>query len=38
VSDIFWSESLDRATYQLVERKRKVAQVFEADELRKVGV
>ncbi|RZK60089.1 MAG: hypothetical protein EOO59_07190 [Hymenobacter sp.] len=36
ISDIFWSESQDRATFQLVERKRKIAQVFEGEELRKV--
>lgn len=34
ISDVFWDEATDRATYQLVERKRKVRQVFEADELR----
>ncbi|UOR06075.1 hypothetical protein MUN82_03020 [Hymenobacter aerilatus] len=36
ISDVFWDEATDRATYQLVERKRKVRQVFEADELRLV--
>jgi hypothetical protein len=35
ISDIFWSESQDRATFQLVERKRKLARIFEPDELRK---
>jgi hypothetical protein len=35
VSDIFWSESQDRATYQLVERKRKLPQLFEPEQLRK---
>ena len=36
VSDIFWSESRDHATFQLVERKRKLARQFEPAELRKV--
>ncbi|WP_394340468.1 DUF6960 family protein [Hymenobacter oligotrophus] len=34
VSDIFWDESRDQARYQIVVRKKKVPQVFEADELR----
>jgi hypothetical protein len=37
ISDILWSESRDRATFQLVERKRKVPRLFEADELKKVA-
>jgi hypothetical protein len=36
ISDILWSESRDRATFQLVERKRKLPRLFEADELKKV--
>lgn len=36
ISDIYWSDSLDQASYQLVERKRKLARRFEADELRSV--
>jgi hypothetical protein len=36
ISDIFWSESQDRATFQVVERKRKLPQVFEGEQLRKV--
>ncbi|MBC6989243.1 DUF6960 family protein [Hymenobacter sp. BT491] len=34
ISDVFWNESSDRATYQIVEKKRKVKRVFEAEELR----
>ncbi|KAA9327034.1 hypothetical protein F0P96_17480 [Hymenobacter busanensis] len=34
VSDIFWDESAHRARYQMVVRKKKVPQVYEADELR----
>ena len=35
ISDIYWSESQDRATFQLVERKRKLARIFEPQELRR---
>jgi hypothetical protein len=34
VSDVFWNESTDTATYQIVERKRKLPRVFQASELR----
>ena len=34
VSDVFWDEATDTATFQIVERKRKVPRVFRADELR----
>ncbi|WP_400190157.1 DUF6960 family protein [Hymenobacter sp. B81] len=34
VSDIFWDERADRARYQVVVRKKKLPQVYEADELR----
>jgi hypothetical protein len=36
ISDIIWSESRDRASFQLVERKRKLPRLFEAEELKKV--
>ena len=34
ISDVFWSEAHSRASYQMVERKRKLARVFEEQELR----
>lgn len=34
ISDVYWSEADSRARYQLVERKRKVARVFEEAELK----
>ena len=34
VSDVFWDESTDTATYQIVERKRKLPKIFKASELR----
>lgn len=34
VSDVFWNEATDTATYQIVERKRKLPRVFAASELR----
>ncbi|MGI4832288.1 MAG: DUF6960 family protein [Janthinobacterium lividum] len=34
VSDVFWNEAAGRASYQLVERKRKLPQVFAETELR----
>ncbi|GGF24894.1 hypothetical protein GCM10011383_40570 [Hymenobacter cavernae] len=34
ISDVFWDEGADKARFQLVEKKRKVKRVFEADELR----
>jgi hypothetical protein len=36
ISDVFWDESGYRATYQIVEKKRKLKRVFEARELRLV--
>lgn len=36
ISDVFWNERADRATFQLVERKRKLARIFAAEELRLV--
>jgi len=33
VSDVFWNERTSRASYQLVERKRKLPQVFAEDAL-----
>ena len=33
ISDVFWSDRDDRATFQLVERKRKLARIFTAEEL-----
>ena len=37
ISDVYWDEHTDRATFQLVERKRKLARVFEAGELRAIN-
>jgi len=37
ISDVFWDERRDAATFQLVERKRKLPRVFEAEELRLAG-
>ena len=34
ISDVYWHEATHTATYQLVERKRKVARVFTEGELR----
>ncbi|UOQ71831.1 DUF6960 family protein [Hymenobacter cellulosilyticus] len=34
ISDVYWNEAQHRASFQLVEKKRKVKRVFEADELR----
>ena len=34
ISDVFWLESEEQARFQLVENKRKVSRVFEAEELR----
>ena len=34
ISDVYWHEATDTATYQMVERKRKVARVFSEGELR----
>ena len=34
ISDVFWDEATDTATYQIVERKRKLPRVFAAAELR----
>ena len=34
VSDVFWDEATDTATYQIVERKRKLPQMFRREELR----
>ena len=34
VSDVFWDETTDTATYQIVEHKRKLPQIFQAAELR----
>ena len=36
VSDVFWDERRDEASFQIVERKRKLPRVFEAGELRLV--
>jgi hypothetical protein len=33
VSDVFWNERISRASYQLVERKRKLPQVFAEEAL-----
>ncbi|WP_375419325.1 DUF6960 family protein [uncultured Hymenobacter sp.] len=33
ISDVFWLESEERARFQLVENKRKLSRVFEAEEL-----
>ena len=37
VSDVFWNERTSRASYQLVERKRKLPQVFAEDALQLAG-
>ena len=34
ISDVFWNEATDTATFQIVERKRKLPRVFAASELR----
>lgn len=34
VSDVYWNEATDQATYQIVERKRKLPRVYQASELR----
>ena len=34
ISDVFWDEATATATYQIVERKRKLPQRFQAQELR----
>ena len=34
ISDVFWDEATDTATFQIVERKRKLPTVFTAAELR----
>ena len=34
VSDVFWDEATDTATYQIVEHKRKLPRVFKSSELR----
>ena len=34
ISDVYWNEAQHRASFQLVEKKRKVKRVFEAEELR----
>jgi hypothetical protein len=34
VSDVFWDERTDTASYQIVQHKRKLPQVFAAHELR----
>jgi hypothetical protein len=34
VSDVYWDEARHRASYQLVERKRKLKRIFQAEELR----
>lgn len=36
ISDVYWDERRATATFQLVERKRKVSRVFEVHELRLV--
>lgn len=36
ISDVFWNESTNRASFQIVERKRKVKRIFEPEELRAV--
>jgi len=36
ISDVYWNESRDEPTYQMVERKRKLKRIFQADELRLV--
>ena len=34
ISDVFWDEATDTATYQIVQHKRKLPKVFAASELR----
>ncbi len=34
ISDVYWDEKNDTARFQMVERKRKLPRIFEADELR----
>ncbi|GAA4364836.1 hypothetical protein GCM10023185_34660 [Hymenobacter saemangeumensis] len=34
VSDVFWDETTDKASYQIVQHKRKLPRIFQADELR----
>jgi hypothetical protein len=34
ISDVFWDEVTSTARFQIVEKKRKLKRVFEADELR----
>lgn len=36
ISDVYWDEGLARPRFQMVEKKRKVKRVFEAEELREV--
>ncbi|MBX0288845.1 hypothetical protein K3G63_00260 [Hymenobacter sp. HSC-4F20] len=34
ISDVFWDEAADKARFQIVEKKRKLKRIFEAEELR----
>ena len=34
ISDVYWDEANDTFRFQIVERKRKLKRIFEADELR----
>ena len=34
ISDVYWDEAADKARFQIVEKKRKVKRIFEAEELR----
>ncbi|MCB2411212.1 DUF6960 family protein [Hymenobacter lucidus] len=34
ISDVYWDEAQHRARFQLVEKKRKIKRIFEAEELR----
>ena len=34
ISDVYWNESRDEATYQIVEKKRKLPRIFQAGELK----
>ena len=36
ISDVYWDEPTATARYQIVERKRKLPRIFEADELKVV--
>ena len=36
ISDVYWNESRDEATYQIVEKKRKLSRIFQAGELKEV--